>query len=250
MTTVGISEERGVRYLHLGSTLIQGAMRLSRPFSLELEYTREMMMPLVLRTQRAWPRSVLQVGLGAASITRFLYRHRPRAALAVVEVSPGVVAAARQFFRLPEDASRLEIEVGDGFGYMARTPRRFDLILVDAFDARGRTGGLDTQAFWCNCRARLSDSGMLATNLLTRRGVPTRGVTRIDAAFDGRVLVLPPCPSGNAIAVAATGAPVRTSAAGLRAGARRLLADTGLDLLPTVARLVAARGGIPDALTL
>ena len=80
MTTVGISEERGVRYLHLGSTLIQGAMRLSRPFSLELEYTREMMMPLVLRTQREWPRSVLQVGLGAASITRFLYRHRPRAA--------------------------------------------------------------------------------------------------------------------------------------------------------------------------
>ena len=45
-----VSEEDGVRYLHFGSRWIQGAMRIARPFALELPYTRDMMFPLLLRT--------------------------------------------------------------------------------------------------------------------------------------------------------------------------------------------------------
>jgi spermidine synthase len=45
---IDISEEAGVRYLHFGSSWIQGAMRIARPFALELDYTREMMVPLLL----------------------------------------------------------------------------------------------------------------------------------------------------------------------------------------------------------
>ena len=48
-TSIDISEEAGVRYLHFGSRWIQGAMRMARPWSLELEYTRDMMMALLLR---------------------------------------------------------------------------------------------------------------------------------------------------------------------------------------------------------
>ena len=39
--SIDISEEAGVRYLHFGSSWIQGAMRIARPFALELDYTRE-----------------------------------------------------------------------------------------------------------------------------------------------------------------------------------------------------------------
>ena len=45
---IDISEEAGVRYLHFGSSWVQGAMRIARPFALELDYTREMMTPLLL----------------------------------------------------------------------------------------------------------------------------------------------------------------------------------------------------------
>ncbi|HEX4943762.1 MAG TPA: spermidine synthase, partial [Usitatibacteraceae bacterium] len=34
MTSIVISEERGVRHLHFGSTWVQGAMRIARPWSL------------------------------------------------------------------------------------------------------------------------------------------------------------------------------------------------------------------------
>src|SRR5258708_14975306 len=148
MASIEISEARGVRYLHSGYPWVQGAMRIARPWFLELEYTREMMMPMLLRAERAWPASVLQVGLGSASLTKFLHRHRPDARLTVVEIAPPVVAAARQFFRLPEESPRLRIEIGDGHDYMAASRRRFDLILVDAFDDRGRSGMLHSIPFY------------------------------------------------------------------------------------------------------
>jgi len=46
---IDISEEAGVRTLHFGSDWIQGAMRIARPWNLELEYTREMMASLLLK---------------------------------------------------------------------------------------------------------------------------------------------------------------------------------------------------------
>ena len=140
MTSIEISEEAGVRYLHFGSRWIQGAMRIARPWSLELDYTRAMMAALLLRHDRGWPRTVLQIGLGAASITKFLHRNKARAKLVVVEISPAVVTAAVQFFKLPDNDARLAIEIGDGHAYMAATRRQFDLILVDGFNAKGRAG--------------------------------------------------------------------------------------------------------------
>jgi spermidine synthase len=243
MTSIEISEERGVRYLHFGSPWVQGAMRIARPWALELEYTREMMMPLVLRADAAWPASALQIGLGAASLTKFLHRNRPDARLTVVEIAPDVVAAARQFFKLPDESPRLRIEIADGHDYMAAARRRFDLIVVDAFDAKGRSGMLDSIPFYLNCRARLADAGMLAVNLLDRHKGAKASLERLRAAFDGRVLVLPPCEAGNTVAISVSGAPIRESFDELRASAASLKEKTGLNLLPTLARLTQARGG-------
>ena len=35
--SIEVSEEKGVRYLHFGSDFVQGAMRIARPWALELE---------------------------------------------------------------------------------------------------------------------------------------------------------------------------------------------------------------------
>lgn len=239
--TIEISEAAGVRNLHFGSDWIQGSMRIARPWALELDYTREMMASLLLRPDPAWPRRALLIGLGAGSLTKFLYRHRPQAKLTVVEIDPAVVAAARQFFKLPDDPARIRIEIGDGADYMARTKATFDLILIDGFDADGRPGQLDTPAFYLNCKARLGDEGLMAVNLLSRRNDFRQSVDRMEEAFDGRTLAFPSCDSGNAIAFAAAGEPIRLTMAELRAAALALKKDTGLNLLPTVVRLEQAR---------
>ena len=236
-TPVDISEEAGVRYLHFGSDWIQGAMRIARPWALELDYTREMMAALLLRPEPEWPRSALLIGLGAASLTKFLYRHRPRAKLTVVEIEPAVVAAARQFFKLPEDPARLKIEIADGVEWLADCGRVFDLIMVDGFDADARAGALDTQPFYQACRAHLGDEGLLAVNLLGRSRGFGASVGRIGSAFDGRAMVFPSCDNGNAIAFAATGEPIRAPMSELKALAQSLEKETGLNLLPKLARL-------------
>jgi spermidine synthase len=240
---IGIREEGGVRYLHFGSEWVQGAMRISRPWSLELEYTRDLMTPLLLRSSPAWPARVLQIGLGSASITRFLHRYRPRSRLTVVEILPDVVAAARQFFKLPDDPKRVRIEVGDGHEYLATHEEPFDLIVVDGFDEAGRMGMLDTLSFYVNCRARLGPEGILAVNLLDRRrGSVAASSVRIGEAFDDRVLLVPPSPDGNIIALAAAGKPLRVRLPALHERSVRLHAATGLDLAPTLARLAPRLG--------
>jgi spermidine synthase len=246
-TPIDISEEAGVRYLHFGSTWIQGAMRIARPWNLELEYTREMMASLLLREGARWPRKVLLIGLGAASLTKYLYRNFPLAHLTVVEIEPAVVAAARQFFKLPEDPKRVDIVIGDGVEYMLKSNKEFDLILVDGYDENARSGALDTLPFYQSCRARLSDTGVMAVNLLTSNRRFDGSIKRIAEAFDDRVLAFPSCESGNAIAFAAEGDPVEISCFDLRGKALELNTETGLNLMPTIARLEQAQsclGGI------
>lgn len=234
---IEISEEAGVRYLHFGSEWIQGAMRIARPWALELDYTREMMACLLLRPEPEWPRQALLIGLGAASLTKFLYRHRPQAKLTVVEIEPAVVAAARQCFKLPEDSARLKIEIGDGVKFVVNSKRSYDVILVDGFDADARSGALDTLPFYQACRAHLSDEGLLVVNLLGRSRGFKGSVERIGSAFDGRALVFPSCDGGNAIAFGATGEPIRAPLTELKTLAQALKKDTGLNLLATLTRL-------------
>jgi len=48
---VTISEARGVRYLHLGTPWIQGAMKIDDPLVLNLEYVQRMMAWLLFRPE-------------------------------------------------------------------------------------------------------------------------------------------------------------------------------------------------------
>lgn len=249
-THIDISEQAGVRYLHFGSTWIQGAMRIARPWNLELEYTREMMASLLLRDDARWPRKVLLIGLGAASLTKFLYRNRPLAHLTVVEIEPSVVAAARQYFKLPEDPRRIHLVIGDGVDYVLGAGKKFDLILVDGFNEHAHPGALNTLPFYQACRARLGDEGVLAVNLLDlSRGV-MGGFSHILNAFEDRALMFPSCESGNTIAFAAEGEPINLSFDDLKDSALKLKAETGLNLLPTLTRLAQAKTCLNNTLTL
>jgi len=239
-----------VRYLHFGSDWIQGAMRIARPWNLELEYTREMMASLLLREDSHFPRKVLLIGLGASSLTKFLYRNYPLAHLTVVEIEPAVVDAARQFFKLPEDPKRIDLVIGDGVDYVLSSERKFDLILVDGYDENASSGALNSVPFYHGCRNCLSRNGILSVNLLTSDRRFDASIRRIAEAFDDRVLAFPSGESGNAIALAALGDPVEISLYDLREKALDLNRETGLNLMPSIARLERAQSCPDGILTL
>ena len=243
MTSIDISERKGVRYLHFGSEWVQGAMRIRRPFDLELAYTREMMAGLLLR-EDPWPRTALVIGLGAASLVRFCRHHLPACRLQVVEIEPRVVAAAHQFFALPPEDVHLSIALADAADYILSHERHYDCILLDGFDAQARAGALDTLPFHQACRARLTGEGLLAVNLFGRSRGYRASLERLIAAFDDRVLAFPSCDSGNVVAFAAEGERVRASLGELRQRAEALRERTGLDLRDSLSRIEKA-GSLP-----
>lgn len=239
-----ISEEKGVRQLHFGSAWVQGAMRIARPFALELEYTREMMAPLLLNPDPLWPRSALLVGLGVGALPKFLHRHRPNCKITVLEISHAVVAAAQMHFKLPALNSHFQVEVDCGADYMAAnvgsSARKFDLIMVDGFDAKAKVGPLNSTAFYLNCKASLTDQGYLVANLLSNQKDSTQSKQRLMEAFDLNAVALPPCISGNVIALAHVGSGFNLDQTELKRNCEALKEETGLNLANTMAKLIEA----------
>ena len=187
-----------------------------------------------------WPKTVLQVGLGAASVTKFLYRHRPDCRQTIAEINPAVVPVAKQMFKLPDDPQRIDIQIADGVKWMHETRGRFDLIIVDGYDHHARFGGLGNQEFYRDCRARLSKRGVLALNLFGRARGYSRQITGLTEAFSGRVLPLPANDEGNAIAFAFTGERVTLDARKLSDACRELADETGIKWGTSLKRLAQA----------
>lgn len=222
-------------------------MRIQAPNALELAYTRETMAGLLLR-EAPWLRHALLIGLGAGSLAKFIYHRLPETRITVVEIDPQVEIIARLHFKLPDDPARLHIVIGDGAQYVLEDGRKFDCILVDGFDKEGRAGVLNTLPFYQACRARLTEQGLLAVNLLGRSRGFDASTERITRAFDGRSLVFPSCDSGNAIAFATGGDPVDATLDELLERADHLGQETGLKLASTIPRLQIARKLTDDRL--
>jgi spermidine synthase len=241
--SIETSDEAGVRFLHFGSEWVQGAMRIARPYALELEYTREMMLALVFRFDETaaspWPKTVCQIGLGAASLTKFLYRHRPETKQTIIEINPAVVPVARQMFKLPQD-DNITIEIADGIEWMKTARSRFDLISVDGYDHNARFGGLGSEDFYRDCRARLSKRGVLALNLFGRNRGYARQLDNLRRAFNDRVLGLRANDEGNAVAFAFHGEPVSLARETIQLGIETLQCETGIKWGASLARLQQA----------
>jgi spermidine synthase len=204
---VTLSEHLGVRYLHLGSIYIQGAMRLRKPQRVELDYVQRMLASLLwLPTDALGQGQAVQLGLGAGSITRFTAG--PLAMkTTVVEINRDVVRANALFFFLPKTA---EVVIGDAADWLAQaTPGSVRLMHVDVYDHEAAAPVLDDLGFYSACRATLEEGGVFAVNLFGRHSSFHDSIARIAAAFGSdQVWSLQPTREGNTVVVAGRGVQV------------------------------------------
>ena len=205
---ITFSEQDGIRFLHFGSPWVQGAMRLADPLSLELAYVKDMMAWLLFLDP---PPRILQLGLGAGSLTKFCHRHFRGSEVTVVEISRSVIDAAHQWFKLPQaDGGRLDIVRADAGIYVAR-PRvkeRFGVIQVDLYDQDAAGPVLDSAAFYRACHVALATPGVMVVNLFGRHASFQRSLARIGAAFD-QTISLTRRDEGNLVVLALKGPPLR-----------------------------------------
>ena len=198
-SNIEMSEKDGVRALHLGSSMIQSAMRLSTPNDLELAYTRCMMGFLLFHPN---PAHILMIGLGGGSLVKFVYERMPQTKITVVEISPQVIATARSYFSLPSDSERLQVVTAEGGEYVASNPVTADILMVDGFDDGCQVGTLCSQDFYNRARESLNKNGVLVVNLLSRDRGREEYMRRIQHTFNGHVLILMTEVRGNQIVFA------------------------------------------------
>lgn len=200
-----VSESDGVRYLHLGTPWVQGAMLMASPRVIVLEYVQRMMAWMLWRSSASLAQGrAVQLGLGAAAITRFTHRELRMPTIAV-ELNPSVITACRMWFRLPADDKRLRVIDGDAGHWLRHLaePCSADVLCVDLYDHHAAAPVLDDEAFYGDCRRLLNPGGVMTVNLFGRDASFGRSMAKLAAVFGTQQLWhLTPTREGNMIAVA------------------------------------------------
>jgi len=238
-----VSEERGVRYLHVGGEAIQSAMRMEDPFALELDYTRCMMAFLLFHDQ---PRRALMIGLGGGSLAKFFHRRLAGLRTHVVEYDERVIATARALFHVPAADARLTIEHGDGVQALA--PECCDLLVVDGFEDESTPSAMVSQAFFDAAWCALEDPGVLVMNVMDDDKNFDRHLRRMENAFGGAVLAFQSLRDPNIVVLALKGQPPAIEWNVLRARADALEKKYGLPFPRYVERLRTMNRWTSDAL--
>ena len=202
---VTLSEQGGVRHLHLGTPWVQGSMRIRQPDAIVLEYVQRMMAWLLFVELDGLPqRRALQLGLGAGALTRFCHRQLGMDTTAV-ELNPRVVTACRAWFCLPPDGPRLRVIVGDAADWVHHAPwqGRFDAVQVDLYDHEAAAPVLDDAAFYAAVRALLTPQGSMTVNLFGRCAKLKRSLAALAEAFGAEALwAFRPTREGNTVVLA------------------------------------------------
>jgi spermidine synthase len=202
---VNFSDFDGVRYLHLGTEWVQGSMRHAAPFDIHLEYVQRMMAWLLfVEPDEVADLHAMQLGLGAAALTKFCHRHL-RMKTTAIELNPQVVAACRLWFRLPADTARLQVILGDA-AEVAHHPHwhgQIDALQVDLYDHEAASPVLDSEAFYADCRQLLTARGCMTVNLFGRDSSYEASLQKISAAFGPEaVWAFRPTREGNTVVLA------------------------------------------------
>ncbi|TFW30503.1 fused MFS/spermidine synthase [Massilia horti] len=196
---VTLSEQDGVRYLHFGTEWVQGAMRIRKPDWPELEYAQQMMAWMLFIDA---PQAIVQLGLGAATLTKFCYRQFQEASVTAVELNPSVIAICQQMFKLPPDDERLHVVEMDAMDFVLDPANHaaYDVLQTDLYDATARGPVLDTPEFYRACSACLTEHGIMTVNLFGDHPSFARNIKAMRHAFE-HVICLPEVHDGNVVAL-------------------------------------------------
>jgi spermidine synthase len=166
--------------------MIDGATQISA----KDEFIYQEMMSHVPLFAHGRARDVLIIGGGDCGIAEEVLKHKTIKRLTQVEIDAKVVEFAKEHF--PEITKpvfadrRFESVIEDGAKYVARTERRFDVIIVDSTDPQGPGKILFSQNFYRACKRCLNKGGLL----VTQNGVPmfqprelTSSITKLRGLF-------------------------------------------------------------------
>jgi spermidine synthase len=141
------------------------AMDLNDPNRHVFEYTRYFHMPYLFAEDPDEIDRVLFVGGGGfTGPKRFVDEYD--ATVDVVEIDPGVIRTAREYFGV-EESEQLNVYNDDGRRFLQETDATYDIIVLDAYKKDKLPFQLTTVEFMRLANDRLSADGVLFANLIS-----------------------------------------------------------------------------------
>jgi len=191
---------------------------------LPLPYTRAMTVALAYADKLE---TMLMIGLGGGTTSRYIGRHVKGMDVTVVELDAGVIRMAKKHFKLKE-GPRYRIIERDGRVHLMRNRKaRYDIVMVDAFRGGYVPFHLLTREFYELLKSRLAPGGVAVFNVHGGTRLFESTIKTLESVF-GHVETVPA--SGSIITVVRNGPPLSVFEATKRAEARQALYNFRYDL--------------------
>ena len=141
----------------------QTCMNERRPREMVFSYTRMTMSALLFTPQ---PQSMLVVGLGGGTLPTAFRELFPNMEIDALEIDPAVINVAQRYFNFKPDEN-MRVHAQDARLWIKRAAkqgRKFDLIILDAFNGDYIPEHLMTQEFFSEVDSILSAQGIMVSN--------------------------------------------------------------------------------------
>lgn len=185
----------------------QGGIYVNAPDKLLFEFTQMGFVSLAFLDRD--PKEVLFVGLGAGAMPSYFTRRYPDAIVDVAEIDPDMVFVAQKYFYFKEN-ERMKVHVEDGRLFVKRTKKKYDWIILDAYQNDYIPFHLTTLEFLKEVKSRLKDDGVVVSNITSqfRNKFFDSMVMTYRKAFP-HLYVFKGKKSGNFLFVATTGSKIK-----------------------------------------
>ncbi len=155
-----VKKERYVR--NQKKEYAQGGIYVNAPDKLLFEFTQMGFVSLAFLDNE--PKDVLFVGLGAGAMPKYFAGRYTDAIVDIAEIDPDMVTVAQKYFYFKEN-EKMKVHVDDGRLFVKRSKKKYDWIILDAYQNDYIPFHLTTLEFLREVKSKLKEGGVVAANI-------------------------------------------------------------------------------------
>jgi len=140
----------------------QGIIRPDEPDKIVPNFLKYAFLAFPL--EEAPKREILFIGMGAGIMPRFINQQYPDYKIDIVEIDKAVPPIAEKYFNFKKNKN-ISIIINDGRFYANRSLKRYDMIVIDAYNATAIPFQLTTIEFFKKLKKMLNKNGIIIANI-------------------------------------------------------------------------------------
>lgn len=118
--------------------------------------------PLMAGISAKNPGDILILGLGTGTFAKYCSEYFPGCSIEGVEIDEKIADLATEYFELPES---VQVSVYDGRSYLASSEKKYDVIMVDAYQDITIPFQMSSVEFFTEVREHLKPEGVMVVNM-------------------------------------------------------------------------------------